>query len=110
MLSNYTNLAGSSNYIAGSNVILSAPQAINIGLGAKALFLGWSGTGQGSYSGNENSPLITINGNVAETALWETQLPTESKTGYSALWILFALAALIEISMYFQVTKRNRAT
>jgi hypothetical protein len=109
VISNYTNLAGSGNYMAGSKVILSAPQSINIGLGAKAQFLGWAGTGPGSYSGNEISPLITINGNLTETALWKTQLPAESKTGYSALWVLFSLAALLEISMYWAWTKRARA-
>ena len=37
------------------------------------IFLGWTGTGTGSYTGSNNPATITMNGPISETAAWEHQ-------------------------------------
>ncbi len=56
-------------YDAGSSVPISAtaPTAIS---GEQYTWLGWTGTGSGSYSGTNNPATITMNGPVTETATW----------------------------------------
>jgi peptidoglycan/xylan/chitin deacetylase (PgdA/CDA1 family) len=44
-----------------------APSAGN---GERYVWLGWNGTGSGSYSGTANPAMVTLNGPVNQTALW----------------------------------------
>src|SRR5208283_1708983 len=37
-------------------------------------FIGWTGSGSGSYSGNNNAASITMNGPVTQTASFTTQV------------------------------------
>ncbi|MGQ9460466.1 MAG: PKD domain-containing protein, partial [Candidatus Bathyarchaeaceae archaeon] len=56
-------------YEAGSPVTISAtpPSVIS---GERYVWLGWTGTGTGSYSGTANPASITMNGPITETAAW----------------------------------------
>ena len=48
------------------------PETVTID-GTRFVFTGWSGTGEGSYSGPENPRSITMTSPVIETANWKTQ-------------------------------------
>ena len=56
---------------AGSTVIIDAAAPIATS-GEQFIFLGWNGTGNGGYSGTENSVSITMNEPINETALGNT--------------------------------------
>ena len=71
--SDYGNLSQSSQYLAYSTTTISAPQYIYIGKYQRAAFANWSGNGYGSYTGSNNTAIISINGNVSEFAHWKTQ-------------------------------------
>jgi hypothetical protein len=61
-------------YDAGSTVTLSAT-APSAGLSEQYVWNGWTGTGTGSYSGNDLPAVneVTINGPITETASWTHQ-------------------------------------
>jgi peptidoglycan/xylan/chitin deacetylase (PgdA/CDA1 family) len=56
-------------YALGStlNIAAFAPSAAT---GERYIWNGWTGTGNGSYSGLNSSPTITINGPITENASW----------------------------------------
>jgi hypothetical protein len=39
------------------------------------VFKGWTGTGNGSYTGTDNPAVVTMNSNIAESADWKIQFP-----------------------------------
>jgi len=57
-------------YDAGSSVQISASVPSDIVDGERYVWLGWTGTGSGSYSGTDKPATITMNGPVTETATW----------------------------------------
>jgi uncharacterized repeat protein (TIGR02543 family) len=61
-------------YDAGSTVTLSAT-APSAGLSEQYVWNGWTGTGTGSYSGNDLPAVneVTMNGPITETASWTHQ-------------------------------------
>jgi len=71
--STYANISGDTKYIAYSNIAISSPSAVQINSTVREKFVGWHGTGLGSYSGPANSTTITLNGNITETAMWQKQ-------------------------------------
>ncbi len=71
--SQYGNLTGSGNYSAYIPVTLRAPKAINLSSSVRELFVGWRGTGSGSYTGNASTTTVIMNSNIDETALWQKQ-------------------------------------
>ncbi|MDE1845796.1 MAG: hypothetical protein KGH53_00725 [Candidatus Micrarchaeota archaeon] len=80
--SNYANLSGRTNYVAYSSVKLSAPQTVQLNATARMMFTGWQGVGLGSYTGAANSVLVTMSGNVTETALWQKQYYFNASSAY----------------------------
>jgi peptidoglycan/xylan/chitin deacetylase (PgdA/CDA1 family) len=60
-----------------------APQA---GDGERYVWLGWTGSGNGSYTGTSNPATVTLNGPVNQTALWrhEFKLSTFTDNGYTS--------------------------
>ncbi len=57
-------------YDAGSSVQIGASAPSDVVDGERYDWLGWTGTGSGSYSGTNNPATITMNGPVTETATW----------------------------------------
>jgi len=55
----------------------------NTGDGERYVWLGWSGSGLGSYTGTDNPAVITLNGPVNQTASWrhEYKLTVSSNLG-----------------------------
>ena len=76
---NFGTVFGSDWYDAGSNVSISAisPSADS---GEKYVWVGWIGTGSGSYNGPDNPTSFTdiqINGPITEVATWNHQYELE---------------------------------
>ena len=68
-----TPFGGSTWYNAGSAVTISAVTP-NTGAGERYSWLGWMGSGSGSYTGmGNNTSLVTMNGPVTETASWNAE-------------------------------------
>jgi hypothetical protein len=72
-------------YDAGSTVTLSAT-APSAGLGEQYAWNGWTGTGTGSYSGNNNpaTNTVTMNGPITETASWTHQYELTVTSAYGS--------------------------
>jgi uncharacterized repeat protein (TIGR02543 family) len=67
-----TPVAGSYWHDASSAVSISAA-AMATSAGERTSFIGWAGTGSGSYSGTTNSVTLTMNGPMTEKAAWTLQ-------------------------------------
>ena len=83
--SSYGNLAGSGNYVAYSIIPLSAPAMVNVSNGIRELFVGWVGTGGGSYTGNSPTVQLSLYSNTTETAIWQRQYYLNASTPYGTL-------------------------
>jgi uncharacterized repeat protein (TIGR02543 family) len=73
MSTNYGTVSPASGmYDAGSTVTITAtPPAA--GPGEQYVFLGWTGSGVGSYTGLDNPASVTMNDAITETASWAHQ-------------------------------------
>jgi len=76
MSTNYGTVSpGSGWYDEGSVVTISAtaPPLVYSADQERYIWLGWTGSGDGSYSGTDNTASITMNGPITETAAWAHQ-------------------------------------
>jgi hypothetical protein len=80
--SEYANLSRSDNYLLGFPVVVSAPKYYNISSGERAAFVGWHGSGPGSYTGQENATTVDMLGSITETAVWKLQYYLNVSRGY----------------------------
>jgi hypothetical protein len=61
-------------YNAGSSASFSvSPTTVSGGTGIQYVFTGWSGTGNGAYTGAASSYTAIMNNPITETANWKTQ-------------------------------------
>ena len=74
---------GSGWHDAGSTIQIStsAPSVVD---GERYVWLGWIGTGTGSYSGMDNPATITMNGPITETAYWRHEYRLTMDTNFGA--------------------------
>jgi peptidoglycan/xylan/chitin deacetylase (PgdA/CDA1 family) len=73
MSTNYGTVSPSSGgYNVGSIVSISATAPV-AAAGERYVWLGWTGSGAGSYTGMNNPASITMNGAITETAQWGHQ-------------------------------------
>jgi hypothetical protein len=73
VVSEYGNLSDVENYSAYSTTLLHAPMVVSISNGTRAIFLGWKGSGAGSYTGSRSSASVEMYSNIVETAMWKVQ-------------------------------------
>ena len=59
----------SGKYTLGSEVVVEAFAPV-AGVGERFVWEGWSGSGDGSYSGFDNPAIITMNGQISQVAIW----------------------------------------
>jgi uncharacterized repeat protein (TIGR02543 family) len=57
---------------SGSNVAITATPPVAV-QGERYIFLGWAGSGIGSYSGSANPATVAMRDNITETASWDHQ-------------------------------------
>jgi len=85
--STYTqNVTPSGNYSAYSRVKLQAPTIIYITPTTREEFVGWVGSGSGSYTGYNNSTTVTMYGDIVETANWKTQFYLNVSSSYEGAY------------------------
>jgi len=60
-------------YDQGNRVSLFADSLVGLGAGERLFFSGWSGSGSGSVTSEENSIVVMINGPITEKAKWKRQ-------------------------------------
>jgi hypothetical protein len=90
-------------YDAGSTVTLSAT-APSAGPGEQYAWNGWTGTGTGSYSGNDNpaTNAVTMNGPITETASWTHQYELMVTSAYGSTsgqgWYNAGVSALFSVN------------
>ncbi len=69
----------SGSYLLGTPVNIEAFSPI-AGEGERYTWLGWNGSGEGSYTGTDNPATITLNGPVNQTALWRHEFKLSIST------------------------------
>lgn len=82
IVSPYGNLSSSQNYSAYTTIRIAEPPIANITNGTRAVFLGWVGTGDGSYSGNYSASYVTLYSGVTERAVWQLQYYVNSSSDF----------------------------
>jgi hypothetical protein len=73
IISAYSNLTKSINYLPYSNALLYSPQYSYINNQTREIFSGWIGSGYGSYTGPYTSSYIVMGQNITEIATWNLQ-------------------------------------
>ena len=83
--SNYGTVTPTSGIYALGETLTIEASAPAAGDGERYVWLGWNGSGVGSYTGTDNPATVTLNGSVNQTALWrhEFKLSIFSENGQS---------------------------
>jgi len=71
--SDWGNPVGEGWYEDGSLATFSIDSMVNAGQGKRYRFTGWTGTGTGSYTGDDLNPSVVMQGPIEEVAEWEYQ-------------------------------------
>ena len=71
--STYGSPTGQDWYDAGSSASFGVTTPVSGGAGTQYVFMGWTGSGSGSYTGGSASSSVTMNNPITETASWKTQ-------------------------------------
>ena len=105
--SRYANLTTHNTYTLFSKINIAAPKIFYMNDTARAIFLGWSGKGNGSYTGNATSFNLEIYNNVSETAEWEVQylvnVTSEYGNSSGSGWYPAGSVANISAPRYYSV-------
>ena len=105
--SRYANLTTHNTYTLFSKINIAAPKIFYINDTARAIFLGWSGKGNGSYTGNATSFNLEIYNNVSETAEWKVQylvnVTSEYGNSSGSGWYSAGSVANISAPQYYSV-------
>lgn len=81
----YGNLTGAGNYNAYAMAGVAAPDYVNVSSGVREKFVGWRGSGDGSYTGNMTDADVQLFGNITETAVWQRQYYVNAGASYGAV-------------------------
>ncbi|HPG40862.1 MAG TPA: FlgD immunoglobulin-like domain containing protein [bacterium] len=73
LVSDYGNPQGEGWYNSGANAQFSVTTPSAGGTGTQYVFVDWTGSGTGSYSGSQVTNTVTMNNPITETADWKTQ-------------------------------------
>ena len=95
----YGNPTGEGWYDAGSNAHFSVAQSSTDSSGTQYSLISWTGTGDGSYTGQSNTQTVTMNGPITETGNWEQS---------TSLWLVILIAAIIFALIAFLLAWRRR--
>jgi PKD repeat protein/ribosomal protein L21E len=71
--SDFGTTQGSGWYTSGTEAIISVDSLINKNENTRYDFAQWSGEGSGKYTGPDNPAVVTMNGPIVETAIWNVQ-------------------------------------
>jgi hypothetical protein len=107
----YSQVLGDGWYLSGSTATISVHDQSLTGSESNYVFIGWNGTGPGSYSGSQLSPNIIVNSPMQEIATWET-LPLQtfslsSTTIVAGTGLIIFLIAVVGVVVVFKRRSRN---
>ncbi|MCD6117076.1 T9SS type A sorting domain-containing protein, partial [bacterium] len=71
--SSYGSPTGDGWYDEGTSATFAVTTPESGSSGTRYIFTGWTGTGEGSYTGTEASYTVTMNNPITEDASWKTQ-------------------------------------
>jgi len=83
IVSKYGNLVNATEYVAYSTVNISEPNILYITPSSRGVFLQWSGSGYGSYTGTSNRTTIFLGANITENAVWQPQYLLDISSAYA---------------------------
>lgn len=93
---------GTAQYFPYTNFNLSEPEYVYLSNNTREHFIGWQGSGIGSYTGISNSTKIKISSNITETAIWQTQYLLNASSSFGNVtgsgWYTNGTIATINIS------------
>lgn len=93
---------GTAQYFPYTNFNLSEPKYVYLSNNTREHFIGWQGSGIGSYTGISNSTKIKISSNITETAIWQTQYLLNASSSFGNVtgsgWYTNGTIATINIS------------
>ncbi len=113
IVSQYNVINGSGNYSAYSMANIKANKTIYLNNTARAILMGYQGTGFGSYTGNDTNFSVQMNNNITEHAIWQLQYYVNVSSQYGTAagtgWYNANSSANISLSnKYFYVNNRSR--
>ncbi len=73
VISDYGNISSENNYSGSSVEYIDAPKYVYISNTTREKFIGWAGSGYGSYSGARNYSSVLMVDNITENAQWQRQ-------------------------------------
>ncbi|MBN1783160.1 DUF362 domain-containing protein [bacterium] len=75
VVSEYGSVTGPGTYTEGSNVGVSITSTVmDLEPGVRAVFSGWTGTGEGAYTGSDSVFHVILHQDIYETAVWKTEV------------------------------------
>ncbi len=80
--STYGNISSKHGFIAYSKTNINVPNIIYLNNNTRVVFISWTGTGLGSYTGISNYSTIYLNQNITETANWEKEYYLKVNSSY----------------------------
>ena len=105
--SRYANLTTHNTYTLFSKINIAAPKIFYMNDTARAIFLGWSGKGNGSYTGNATSFNVRVDGPIDENAKWGVQylvnVTSEYGNSSGSGWYPAGSVANISAPRYYSV-------
>jgi len=74
LITEYASAEGDGIYKKGDEIEISlSPTIVSGGSDIQYVFTGWSGKGEGAYTGSDSAFTIVLNDNIQETAEWKVQ-------------------------------------
>ena len=84
IISEYGTGSMDTGYNAYFTPTISEPAYVYTGNGTRAVFMGWQGTGTGSYSGPSNVAQVSMSSNITEYAKWQVQYLVSVNSTYGS--------------------------
>src|SRR6266699_1942458 len=107
----HSQVLGDGWYLSGSTATISVHDQSLTGSESNYVFIGWNGTGSGSYSGSQLSPNIIVNSPMEEIASWETSplqtFTLSSTTMVAGTGMIIFLIAVVGVVIVFKGRSRN---
>ncbi|HHS13339.1 MAG TPA: T9SS type A sorting domain-containing protein [bacterium] len=76
---------GRGRYFPGTRITISVDSVVLDSYGTSRLtFLGWEGTGEGSYTGPQRTPTVVMNEPITQTVIWNQEYYLDIQTGTQA--------------------------
>lgn len=86
VVSQYGNINSTQEYFPNAQVSLNAQKYYSMDNGERAVFVGWTGYGPGSYTGNQTNINVQMNSNITEIENWKVQYYVNVSSSYDNVY------------------------